>query len=51
MLSDVKRAVIGKIRMRLTAIGAPVAVKHRTVEPVNKVRILPVYILLVNKNL
>jgi hypothetical protein len=28
--------------MRLAAGGAPVAVKRRTVEPVNKVKILPV---------
>jgi hypothetical protein len=32
----------GKIRMRLTASGAPVAMKRRAVEPVNKVKILPV---------
>jgi hypothetical protein len=32
--------------MRLTAIGAPVAVKSTAVEPVNKVKILPVQILL-----
>jgi hypothetical protein len=30
--------------MRLAAGGVPVAVKRRAVEPVNKVKILPVYI-------
>jgi hypothetical protein len=29
-------------RMRLAACGTPVAVKRRAVEPVNKVKILPV---------
>jgi hypothetical protein len=30
--------------MCLTVSGAPVAMKHRAMEPVNKVKILPVYI-------
>jgi hypothetical protein len=33
---------IGKIRMPLAASGAPVAAKRRTVEPVNKIKVLPV---------
>jgi hypothetical protein len=33
---------MGKIRMGLAASGAPVAVNRRAVEPVNKVKILPV---------
>jgi hypothetical protein len=33
---------MGKIRMRLAAGDASVAVKLRAVEPVNKVKILPV---------
>jgi hypothetical protein len=33
---------LGKICMRLVASGAPSAVKHRTVESVKKVKILPV---------
>jgi hypothetical protein len=32
---------MGKIRMRFAAGDAPVAVKLRVVEPVNKVKILP----------
>jgi hypothetical protein len=31
-----------KIRMRFAASGAPVAVKRKAVEPVDKVKILPV---------
>jgi hypothetical protein len=31
-----------KIRMHLAAGGAPIAVKHRAVEPVNKVKMHPV---------
>jgi hypothetical protein len=34
---------IGKIRMRLAAHGEPAAVKRSAVEPLNKVKILPVY--------
>jgi hypothetical protein len=37
--------VIGKIRLNLAASSAPVAVKRRAVEPVNKVKILPVVFL------
>jgi hypothetical protein len=33
---------VGKIRMRHAAGGCPVAVKRRAMEPVNKVKILPV---------
>jgi hypothetical protein len=29
--------------MRVAASGAPVAVKRRAVEPVNKVKVLPVF--------
>jgi hypothetical protein len=36
----------GNIRMRLSAGGAPVAVKRRVVEPANKVKILPVIYVL-----
>jgi hypothetical protein len=32
----------GKIRMRLAAGGAPVSVRRRAVEAVNKVKLLPV---------
>jgi hypothetical protein len=30
--------------MRLEAGGAPAAVKHKAVEPFNKVKLLPVYL-------
>jgi hypothetical protein len=33
-----------QIRMRLAASDAAVAVKRRTVEAVNKVKVLPVYV-------
>jgi hypothetical protein len=34
--------IIVKIRMRHAAIGAPVAVNHTAVEPVNRLKILTV---------
>jgi hypothetical protein len=41
--NDSTLSFIGKIRMRLSASGGRAAVKRRAVEPVNKVKILPVY--------
>jgi hypothetical protein len=37
--------ILVKISMYLAASGAPVTVKRRAVEQVNKVKILPVYIV------
>lgn len=37
---------ISKIRMRLSASNVPASMERRTVEPVNKVKILPVYCIL-----
>jgi hypothetical protein len=35
----------GKIRMRLAASGAPIALKRRAVEQANKLKIIPVAVL------
>jgi hypothetical protein len=42
---------VGNIRMHLAASGAPVVMKRRAVEPVNKAKVLPVYARVCSTNI